>query len=181
LSGRVVPASTGCLSFEALTAAHAAELAPFLSDPALWRWIAREPLPEADVARRFAALSVVERRNGERWLNWVVRRRADGQAVGQVEVTAWPDGRAHLAYFVFVPFQRNGYAREACAATLACLRDAYGVTRVQAAVDTRNEASQRVLHALAFATDGVPVPADPIGGVPAYDYRYALDFAKSSA
>jgi RimJ/RimL family protein N-acetyltransferase len=175
------PAPTERLSFEALAVAHAAEVAPFLADSALWQWIPREPLAAAEVAQRFAVISVVDRPDGERWLNWIVRRRADGQVIGQVEITAWPDGRAHLAYFVFVPFQRNGYAREACAAALACLREAHGVTSVEAAVDTRNAASCRVLDALGFTTDGVPVAADPIRGAPALDYRYALDFAKSSA
>ena len=180
MSRALVPAPAARLAFEALTPAHAAELAPFLADPALWQWIPRDPPSPADVARRFAVISVVERPNGDRWLNWVVRRRADGQAVGQVEVTAHPDGRAELAYFVFAPFQRNGYAREACAATLACLRDD-GIGRVEASVDTRNEASQRLLRALGFRREGEPVAADPIAGTPAFDDRYALDFAKSSA
>ena len=175
------PASTARLAFEPLTAAHASELAPFLADRALWRWIPREPPSAADLARRFAAIEEVERPDGDRWLNWVVRRRADAQAVGQVEVTAHPDGHAHLAYFVFVPFQRNGYAREACAAALTCLREHWGVRRVEAAVHTCNEASQRLLRALGFACDGVPVPADPVRGEPAFDYVYRLDIAKSSA
>ena len=181
MSRPLTPASTERLVFESLTTAHAAELALFLADPALWRWIPRDPPSAADVARRFAVIAVVERPNGDRWLNWVVRRRADAQAVGQVEVTAHPDGRAQLAYFVFVPFQRNGYAREACAAALACLREHCGVRHVEAAVDTRNEPSQRLLRALGFAGDGVPVAADPIRGEPAFDYLYVLDAANSPA
>ena len=175
------PSPTRRLDFEALTVGHAEELAPFLADASLWRWIPREPLAADEVARRFAAIATVERPNGDRWLNWVLRRRADRQAVGQVEVTAYPDGRAHLAYFVFVPFQRQGYAREACASALAHLRSACAVTRVEAAVDTRNEPSQRLLHALGFTRDETPQPADPIGGAPAWDYRYALALSAAPA
>jgi len=171
LSARA-PASTPRLAFEPLAPAHAAELAPFLGDAALWRFIPRPPPRPEDVARRFAIVSVSERPNGDRWLNWVLRRRADGQAIGLVETTVSPDHRAYLAYFVFVPFQRQGYAREACAATLEHLHAHCAVTRVEAEVDTRNEASRRLLAALGFDCDGVRHPADPIDGAPAFDHRY---------
>jgi RimJ/RimL family protein N-acetyltransferase len=169
------PAPTARLAFEPLAPSHAAELAPLLGDPALWRFIPREPPGAADVARRFAVVSVVERPNRDRWLNWVLRRHGDASAIGLVETTVAPDHRAYLAYFVFVPFQRQGYAREACAAALAHLRDACGVTRVAAEVDTRNDASQRLLARLGFACDGTRHAADPIAGMPAFDYRYALE------
>ena len=171
------PAPTQRLAFEPLHPAHATELAPHLADPALWRYIPRPPPTGDDVARRFAVICVVDRPNGDRWLNWVLRRRADAQAVGLVETTLKPDGRAYLAYFVFVPFQRQGYAREACAAALRHLRAACGVARVDAEVDTRNEASQRLLVALGFLRDAAAYPADPIGGAPALDYRYRLSLA----
>ena len=171
------PGATARLAFEPLAPAHAAEAAPFLADARLWRHIPRTPPDADDVARRFAVVSVVERPNGDRWLNWLVRRRADGQAVGLVETTVSPQHRAYLAYFVFVPFQRQGFAREACAAAIAYLRDECGVVQVDAEIDTRNEASQRVLDALGFTRDDARHPADPIGGAPAWDYRYRLVLA----
>ena len=167
------PAATARLAFEPLAPLHAPELAPWLGDPALWRFIPRAPPTADDVARRFAVVSVGDRPNGDRWLNWVVRRRADGQAVGFVETTVSPDHRAYLAYFVFVPFQRQGYAREACVAALEHLRAHCDVAHVRAEVDTRNEASQRLLETLGFTSDKTAHPADPIGGAPAFDYRYA--------
>jgi RimJ/RimL family protein N-acetyltransferase len=167
------PAATARLAFEPLAPAHAGELAPLLGDPALWRFIPRQAPSPDDVARRFAVVSVAERPNGDRWLNFVVRRRADGQAVGLVETTVAPDHRAYLAYFVFVPFQRQGYAREACIATLGHLRAHCEVAHVRAEVDTRNEASQRLLATLGFTSDMTAHPADPIDGAPAFDYRYA--------
>jgi len=176
LSERAPPATVR-LAFEPLVPAHAAEAAPFLAEPAMWRYIPRPPPTADDVARRFAVVSIVERPNGERWLNWLVRRRADGQAVGLVETTVSPDRRAYLAYFVFVPFQRQGYAREACAATLTYLREHCDVVQVDAEVDTRNDASQRLMAALGFARDEGRQPADPIDGAPAWDYRYRLVLA----
>jgi ribosomal-protein-alanine N-acetyltransferase len=169
------PGRTSRLAFEALTTAHAAELAPLLADPRLWRWIPRLPPAPADVARRFAAIARVDRPNGDRWLNWVIRRGDDRQAIGMVETTVRPDGRAYLAYFVFVPFQGRGYAREACAAALVHLRSRCGVTSVEAEVDTRNEPSQRLLASLGFIRATEPYVADPIGGEPALDYRYKLE------
>jgi [ribosomal protein S5]-alanine N-acetyltransferase len=167
-------AASARLAFEPLAPAHAAELAGWLGDSRLWRWIPHPAPAPAEVARRFAVISDPERPNGERWLNFVVRRRLDEQAVGLVETTVHPAGRAHLAYFVFVPFQRQGYALEACASVLAHLRDGCGVTHVEALVDTRNEPSQRLLATLHFTRDDAMLPADPIDGAPAHDYRYRL-------
>jgi len=171
------PAPTPRLAFEPLAPSHAADAAPFLAEPAMWRYIPRPPPTAEDVARRFAIVSVVERPNGDRWRNWLLRRRADAQAIGLVETTLSCDRSAYLAYFVFVPFQRQGYAREACAATLAYLREGCGVARVDAEVDTRNAASQRLLEGLGFTRDAALHPADPIGGEPAWDYRYGLVLA----
>ena len=168
------PAATTRLAFEPLAPSHASEAAPYLADPAMWRYIPRPPPTARDVARRFANIAVVARPNGDRWLNWLLRRRADAQAIGLFETTVLADHRAYLAYFVFVPFQRQGYAREACAAALPHLRDVCAVKVVDAEVDTRNAASQRLLESLGFSRDAARHPADPIGAAPAWDYRYRL-------
>lgn len=174
-------AASARLRYEPLAPAHAAELAGWLGDPRLWRWMPHAAPTPSEVARRFAVISQSARPNGDRWLNFVARRNADGQAVGLVETTVYPDGRAHLAYFVFLPFQRHGYAREACAGVLAHLRDDCGVTQVEALVDTRNEPSQRLLATLHFTRDDAVVPADPIDGAPAFDYRYRLTLGSRAA
>ena len=57
------------------------------------------------------------------------------------------------------------------------LRDACAIHSVEAEADTRNAASHRLLEALGFVRDDAPVAADPIGGEPAWDYRYRLVLA----
>lgn len=52
---------------------------------------------------------------------------------------------------------------------------------VEAEVDTRNAASQRLLDALGFTREEAPTAADPIGGEPASDYRSRLVLAPPSA
>jgi len=58
-------------------------------------------------------------------------------------------------------------------AALAHLRAHCEVTHVRAEVDTRNQASQRLLESLGFTSDMSAHPADPIGAAPPFDYGYA--------
>jgi ribosomal-protein-alanine N-acetyltransferase len=185
------PAASARLAYEPLDVAHLPCLAAW-ADSELYRFIGDAPTL-ADVAARVRRITTRPPPPGELWRNWVARRRGDDACVGVVEATvllvAEPgppaasrapalsirDGAvACLAYFVFAPFQRQGYGREACAAAIAHLRSHCGVRTVTATVDTRNEASQRLVESLGFTRDEGRVAADPIGGVPAWDFRYRL-------
>ena len=83
-----------------------------------------------------------------------VRRRADGQAVGLVETTVSPDRQrvSRLLRVRAVPapgLRARGVRRDAratCVSTAAW-------PEVDAEVDTRNDASQRLMAALGFARD----------------------------
>ena len=189
------PAASARLAYEPLDVAHVPSLAAW-ADPDLYRFIGDAPSLEG-VAARVSRITTRPPPPGERWRNWVARRREDNACVGVVEATVLlaaecdahraseraPSPRpgahrgraiAHLAYFVFAPFQRRGYGREACAAAIAHLRAHYGVGTVIATVDTRNQASQRLVESLGFARDEGRFAADPIGGAPAWDFRYQL-------
>ena len=61
---------------------------------------------------------------GERWLNWVVCRRSDGEVVGTVQATVVGD-EASIAWVVGTLFQGSGYAKEA-AAGMTALADVGG-------------------------------------------------------
>ncbi|HEY1329788.1 MAG TPA: GNAT family N-acetyltransferase [Casimicrobiaceae bacterium] len=181
------------LDYEPLAVAHTPALSAW-SDPQLYRWIGTAPTI-AELAMRIERITTRPPPAGEIWRNWVARRRADGACVGVVEATVHGDAdprapcrapssrsrgedrvrgaRAHLAYFIFTAFQRQGYAREACAAAIAHLHDAYDVDDVVASVDTRNTASQRLLDSLQFVRDAQPV-ASSIDDVPSRDYVYRL-------
>ncbi len=77
----------------------------------------------------------------ELWLNWVLRRRDDGRAVGYVQATVG-DGDAAIAWTVGTAFQRQGFATEAGHALIAWLRDNLGVPLIVGSVHPDNIASQ---------------------------------------
>ncbi len=146
------PLETPRLLLEPLAAAHAATLYAALQPPELYTFIPQDPPPSPHgLEARYAALSTRRSPDGrEAWLNWVMRQRATGVYIGSVEVTMYADPTAALAYMVFPPFWRQGYATEACRRVLAHLFDDYKVGRVAAEIDTRNAASIHLIEALDF-------------------------------
>ena len=79
--------------------------------------------------------------HGELWLNWVVRRREDAQALGYVQATVG-DADAAIAWTIGTDFQRNGFATEAGHALIAWLRDTLGVPSIVGSIHPINVASQ---------------------------------------
>lgn len=148
--------TAGALALEPQVAAHAAELFPVLSNPALYVFTdAKRPSSEKWLRDRFARLeSRVSPDGTQRWLNWIVRD-GDGVAVGYVQASVRAE-RAEIAYVIGREFWRRGYAREACIAMLAELASGYGVKRATATIDPRNAASIGLIEKLGF----VPEPAD---------------------
>lgn len=76
---------------------------------------------------------------------WALERRSDGRIIGKAGLT---DGE--LAYHVFSPFRRCGYAREACEAILAYGRETLGLECVFLRADAANAASAALARALGF-------------------------------
>jgi len=112
------------LTLAPLRVEDADELAPLLDDPALHVFIGGAPAGRDALRERFERqVRGSSPDETERWFNWVVRRRADGAPVGTVQATARADG-AELAWVIAVPYQRQGYAREAAAAVAVRLREA---------------------------------------------------------
>ena len=94
--------------------------------------------------------------------------------VGAVQATIRPQKMAHIAYEFYSEFQRKGYAREATQALIAHLRDAYGVRKVYAEMDTRNVPSYRLVESLGFARIDTRAGEDLGQGSEAQEYLYAL-------
>jgi [ribosomal protein S5]-alanine N-acetyltransferase len=171
---RAAPLDSARLHLEPITPAHAEALFPGLCDPALYRWLDAPAADLAGLRRRFERLAKPVRPDGQLWLNFAVRDRSEDQYVGYVQATVNADLRAHVAYFVFTPFQRRGYAREAVQCLLEHVFDACHSTSVQIEVDTRNEPSQRVAEALGFRRDpGAQAVIN--AGAPSLDYVYRLE------
>lgn len=141
---------------------HAPLLFAALSDPALHEHTGGAPPATVDaLAQRFTAWEARQSPDGsERWLNWMVRERPSGAAVGYVQATV-VDSRADLAWVIGVRWQRRGYASEAAGAVLAWLTN-QGTTTLRACIKPEHAASQAVaarlgLHRTAAWIDGEEV------------------------
>src|SRR3954471_3441903 len=117
--------TTERLSLEPLRVDDARELAPLLGDSRLYEHIGGPPpASEEELRERFARQVVGESPDGAAWwLNWVLRVRAGGVAVGTFQATGGRGGdAAGLAWGVGSAFQRAGFASEAALAVIAWLR-----------------------------------------------------------
>jgi RimJ/RimL family protein N-acetyltransferase len=110
---------TDALILDPLRAEDARELAPVLAGSGLHEFIGGEPLPEPALEARYQRLVAgAPQGSGSTWLNWTIRRRADGRAIGTAQATvAGPN--ASLAWVVASEWQGRGYASEAAQALVA--------------------------------------------------------------
>ena len=139
------------LDLEPLRVDHADEMAPLLDDAQLHTFIGGEPATVEELRDRYGRLTTGHSPDGrERWLNWIVRRRADGRAVGTVQATVGDVGGnrvAEVAWVVARPYQGEGYAREAAECMVGWLRG-HAVIAVRAHVHPGHTASQGVARAI---------------------------------
>ena len=160
------------LRLEPLVAAHAKHLFAPLRDERLYRYEAFEPpMSVAELEARYAVLETRRSPDGsEGWLNWVVRLH-DGTFVGRVQATVRAD-HTIIGYDIFVPYWRNGYGKESCAAMLAFLERDCDLTVFRAYVDIENVASIALLESLGFERVWTGPSEDLPGRT---DYRYERD------
>ncbi|WP_256469065.1 GNAT family N-acetyltransferase [Conexibacter sp. DBS9H8] len=147
------------LVLEPLRPEHAEELSPVLNDFALHEFTGGKPVSTDELRVRFERQAVGHSPDGrEGWLNWTVRMRPSGQAVGALQATLSVRERqtvAVLAWVIGVSYQRQGFATEAAALVVSWLRSC-GVSRMSARIHPGHHASERVAHAIGLrATDVV--------------------------
>jgi RimJ/RimL family protein N-acetyltransferase len=122
------------------------ELVGVLADPELHRFIGGRPATLDELRTRYAAMVAGSSSPDEVWRNWVVRRRADGQAVGTVQATLSRRQRgwsAEVAWVVGLAHQGQGYAAEAARALVGWLAER-DVGEVVAHIHPGHAASARV-------------------------------------
>lgn len=172
---------TGRLVLEPLLPEHAPLLFEGLADERLHRFIPTDA-PESAEALETRYRKLSSRRSpddAEVWLNFAMRLREEGTLpkasyVGMLEATVFPNRSAYIAYTVFVPFWRQGYAREGCVRMLRHLFEDYRVLVVVAGMDTRNAASVSLAEALGFERVGTTLGADHFKGSVSDEHRYEL-------
>jgi RimJ/RimL family protein N-acetyltransferase len=142
---------TARLSLEPLSIDHAREMALVLDDARLFAFTGGSPCTLDELRDRYRRqVTGWSHDRRERWLNWIVRERDTGHAIGSTQATMTIDGDAvigKVAWIVGSRHQRRGYAREAAAAMAAWLRE-QGARRLFAEIHPGHEASMTVARHL---------------------------------
>jgi RimJ/RimL family protein N-acetyltransferase len=140
------------LLLEPLRPQDADELTPVFEDPLLHRFIAPpgEPPPNlGELRARFERQTAGSPDDSEHWLNWVVRERSSGAAVGTLQVTLRNPKQAvaELAWVIGTAYQGRGYAKEAAKLVADWLQNR-GVVSLCAHIHPMNVASAHVARSL---------------------------------
>lgn len=142
---------------EPLEVLHASDVAPLFDDVRLHTFIGGRPATEVQLVERYRRqVAGWSPDRTERWLNWVVRRRADDQVVGTVQATVTLLDRrlaAEVAWVVATAYQGHGYAKDAASTMVTWLRS-HGVSVVVAHVHPDHQASQGVAGSLGMTKTG---------------------------
>jgi len=146
---------TARLVLEPLLPEHADKLYPSLREPDLYEFLDDEPPVTASVLEeRYRRWSKGRSADGrEIWLNWAARVRGTDEYVGWFQSTVVGD-EAQIAYLVFVPYQRQGYAREASEAVIHHLTADLHVKVIRATADAKNAASIALAKSLGLRETG---------------------------
>ena len=163
-----VPLQTLRLTLEPLRVDHAEEMTPLLADQDLYAFTGGAPPTLGELRAQYERRATGRSPDGaESWLNWIVRRRDDGQALGFVQAAIAADPpppspvTAVLAWVLAVPFQGQGYAREAVTALVAWLKSV-GVQRLAAYIHPEHAASMGVARALGLTQTAERVDSEVV-------------------
>jgi RimJ/RimL family protein N-acetyltransferase len=112
------------LVLEPLRVDHAEEMAVILHDTSLHEFMGGEPDTVDQLRARYERQVVGESPDGTQgWLNWIVRGRDSGAAMGFVQATVMLDTRHdEVAWVIGAGYQRRGFATEAAQGMVDWLR-----------------------------------------------------------
>lgn len=133
--------------------------APFIlelvNDPAWLRFIGDKGVRNLDDARGYIANGPADMYERLGFGLYCAERKTDGRPVGICGLIRRDGLDAVDLGFAFLPeFRKQGFAREAAAATLVHAREAFGFSRVLAITTPGNVDSIRLLESLGFADRG---------------------------
>ena len=152
------PIETPRLTLEPLRVGHAGEMFEVLADLRLYEYIGGAPPSPAQLKTRYALQVAGHSPDGRHgWLNWIVRERATGAAVGTVQATLSRVDtllEAEIAWIVGTAYQRRGYAGEAAGAMVGWLRG-MGANTVVAHIHPNHEASMGVARHLGLTPTNI--------------------------
>ncbi|MFF3365840.1 GNAT family N-acetyltransferase [Streptomyces misionensis] len=174
------PVPTARLCLEPLRVGHAREAVAVLDDVRLHEWTGGTPCTLDELAAKYRRQSAGRSPDGRHgWLNWMLRRLADGRLVGTVQATLsrpeWGGLEAELAWVIGVPHQGRGYGGEGALAMAGRLRD-YGVAALTAHIHPGHRASAGIARALGLrptdrVDEGEVLWRGPVTALPARTAR----------
>lgn len=132
------------LTLTALTVDDADEIVNVLDDDRLHEFIGGRPAMLDELRDRYRRIIVGPTGPSEVWLNWIVRSRQDGAAVGtmQASISTCSEGRsvADVAWVIGVAYQGHGFASEAARSLVAWLLS-IGIDEVTAHINPDHHVS----------------------------------------
>ena len=117
-------------------------MAEVLDDERLHEFVGGRPLSVSELRERYEALVTGPGHTTVRWLNWIVRLRANEMPIGTVQATV-AARTATIAWVIGLDWQSQGFASEAACALVDWLR-AQGIDAIEAHVRPDHLASARV-------------------------------------
>lgn len=138
---------TDRLELTPLQPGHASEMVDVLDDPVLYAFTGGDPPELPDLEARYRTWAEGSPRVSEAWLNWIIRLRSGGAAIGHLQATVVDDGKAaDIAWLIGTAWQGRGYASEAARALVRWL-EGRGVGEITAHIHPDHVASGRVATA----------------------------------
>jgi len=140
------------LTLSPLRAEDADEMLSSLDDVRLHNFVGGQPGTLEELRTRYARLIAGSDDPGVLWLNWIVRSRSAGTAIGTVQATIseQPNATAEIAWVIGVEWQGRGFAIEAATALVGWLR-AEGVTVINAHIHPDHSASAAVARRIGLS------------------------------
>jgi RimJ/RimL family protein N-acetyltransferase len=171
--------STARLSMHPVEPEDAELTWPYLKEEAMWEFFPalRPPTVEA-LRQRYDRWRHEMPYLGapERWENWICRLRRDGSVVGEAQAT-YSGATVYIAYGIFPPFRKLGYAREAMRAVLEHARAAHASRTAICEMAAANQASVEVAEALGFERVKIRERTESGLGYEGREYVYRLTLA----
>jgi [ribosomal protein S5]-alanine N-acetyltransferase len=161
---------------EPIVSAHAALLFESLQSAELYTYIPFDP-PKSlcELEGRYQRWSARQSSDSqELWLNYAIYNAKAEEYVGTLQTTIEANGKTYIAYEVFPCYWRRGIAREALSVLVGYLFGNYPIEAIHAHVDTRNEASFKLLEALNFHRTATIKDADYFKDSSSDEYVYEL-------
>ncbi len=169
--------TTPRFQLEPIIESHAPKLFENLQAPELYIFIPHQPPQSVEaLQKRYARLAVRHSdQKDEIWLNWAIKLKDRENYVGTLQATLKETGETYIAYEIFPAYWRQKMAREACSRMLKLLFEEYDLEKISSLMDTRNEASWRLMESLGFQKIKEIKDADYFKGSASDEFLYELE------